>query len=186
MVEPTESQISSDWKRFIKKHWVLFAVFVAAAILAVVGAVYVFVWFTGNAQSTSLVPAVLSMWTMNNLVLFILHAIFWELVLVGIPVAVAAIIGWLLWRRLPEQEKPSSGKHSRSRDASGAVSILLFIAFAIKVYVDGYWNVAISSFTLDYVVGSLVTILIWAAVILAVPAIIGVVWWLWHEDAKTP
>jgi hypothetical protein len=44
--------------------------------------------------------------------------------------------------------------------------------------VDGYWNTAIASFTLDYVVGSMVTILIWIAAIVAIPAIIALIWWI--------
>jgi len=63
---------------------------------------------------------------------------------------------------------------------------LLFIAFAIKIYVDGNWNVAISSWTLDYVVGSMITILIWTVAIFAIPATIGVIWWIRHEMNKKP
>jgi hypothetical protein len=186
MTESFETKTESDWRQFIKKHWAVFAVFVAAAALAFAGGVYVFVWFVGNAQTTGLVPTVLSMWTMNSVLLFILHAIFWELLLIGIPVAVGAIVGWLWWRRLSEQEKQqyhlSGKKRSRSRGAGGAISPLLFIAFAIKVYVDGYWNVAISTFTLDYVIGSMVTILLWIVAIFAIPAIIVAVWWLTKKD----
>jgi len=189
MAEHIENQTESNWKYFIRKHFAVFAVFVAAAIIAIVGAIYVFLWFVGDAQATGLVPSILNMWTMNSLVMFILHAIFWELILVGIPVAVAAIAGWLWWRRLPEQEKQQyhkSGKHNRSSNAGGAVSPLLFIAFAIKVYVDGNWNIPIADFTLDYVVGSMVTILIWIAAIFAIPAIIGLIWWLTSGRNKTP
>jgi hypothetical protein len=187
MTEQIEAQESSSWGRFIRKHWVAFAAFVAAALLAFAGAVYVFVWFTGNAQSTGLVPASLGLWSMGNAVAFILHAIFWELVLIGIPVAVGAVIGWQWWRRLPEEEKSSyhlSGKRSRSRGAGGAISPLLFIAFAIKVFVDGNWNTAISTYTLDYVVGSMVTILLWIIAIFAIPAIVGLIWWIRHEMNK--
>jgi len=189
MTECTEVESGSDWGRFIGKHWKVFAVFIAAAILAVAGAVYVFVWFTGNAQSTGLVPTTLGMWTMNNALLFILNAIFWELVAIGIPAAIGAVIGWQWWRRLPEEEKKEyhlSGKRSRKRSARGAISPLLFIAFALKVYVDGNWNQAISTYTLDYVVGSVVTILIWVAAIFAVPAMIGIIWWIRHEMNKKP
>jgi hypothetical protein len=63
---------------------------------------------------------------------------------------------------------------------------LLFIAFALKVYVDGNWNVAISTYTLDYVVGSMVTILIWIVAIFAIPATIGLIWWIRHEMNKKP
>jgi hypothetical protein len=163
------------------KHKAAFAAFIAAAVLLAAGGVYVFVWFTGNAQTTGLVPSGLNLWTMNNLVLFILHAIFWELVLIGIPVAVGAGIGWLWWKRIPEQEKQQynlSTKGKKRSGAGGAASPLLFIAFAIKVYIDGNWNTAIASWNIDYVVGSMVTILIWIAAIFAVPAIIVFIWWI--------
>jgi hypothetical protein len=181
MIEENEVAKDAGWRRFFRKHWNMLAVFVAAAILAVAGAVYVFAWFTGNAQSTDIVPSTLSMWSMNNVLMFILHAIFWELVLIGIPVAIGAIIGWQWWKRIPEEEKKEynlSTKSSRSSSAGGAVSPLLFIAFAIKVYLDGQWNAPIAGFSLDYVVGSMITLLIWIAVIFAIPAIIGFVWWI--------
>ena len=187
MTEQTEVEESSRWGKFLRKHWIAFAAFVAAAILAFAGAVYVFVWFTGNAQSTGLVPSTLGMWMMGNVLAFVLHAIFWELVLIGIPVAIGAVAAWQWWKRLPETEKSNlSGKRSRSRGAGGAISPLLFIAFAIKVYVDGNWNVAISTYTLDYVVGSMVTILLWIVAIFAIPATIGVIWWIRHEMNKKP
>lgn len=181
MTEPIETQNGSDWQRFIRKHLAVFAVFIAAAILAGAGAVYVFVWFTGIAQTSGIVPSTLNLWSMNNVVLFILHVIFWELVLIGIPAAIGGIVGWLWWRKLPEEEKQQyhlSGKSSKGRDAGGAISPLLFIVFAIKVFLDGNWNNAIASFSLDYVVGSMVTILIWISAIFAIPAIIGIIWWL--------
>ncbi len=185
----TQIQLKQDsnWGKFIRKHWITFAVFIVAAILAVAGAVYVFVWFTADAQSTGLVPSSLGSWSMANLVAFILHAIFWELVLIGIPAAVGAVLGWLWWRRISDAEKSEynlSGKPSRSRDAGGVISPLLLIAFAIKVYVDGNWSMAISSYSLDYVVSSMVTILIWIAAIFAIPAVVGVAWWVHHETNK--
>lgn len=187
MIAGTETEKGSDWGRFLSKHWIAFAIITAAAVLAVAGAVYVFVWFTGTSQSSGIVPSTLAPWTMNNLVMFILHAIFWELLLVGIPVAIGAIAGWQWWKRLPEEEKREyhlSGKGSRGRNASGAISPLLFIAFVIKVYLDGNWNTAISTYTLNYVVGSMVNILIWIAAIFAIPAVIGIVWWIRHEMSK--
>jgi hypothetical protein len=183
----TQADNSSDWMKFITKHTHIFAVFVTAIVLAVAGAVYVFWWFAGYAQSTGLVPSTLGFWSMANLVLFILHLIFWELVFIGIPAIIGAVAGWQWWKRLPAEEKYHlSGKRSRSRDAGGAISPLLFIAFAIKVYVDGNWNVAISAYTLNYVVNSMIIILAWIAVIIGIPLAIGLVWWIHHEMNKNP
>lgn len=187
MTQEIEVEKASDGKKFMRKHWNMVAVFVTAAILAFIGAVSVLLWFAGNAQSTDLVPATLNMWTMGNVVSFILYAIFWELVLIGIPVAIGAIVGWQWWKRLPDEEKHNLfGKGSRSCRAGGAISPLLFIAFAIKVYVDGNWNAPISIWTLDYVVNSMITILVWIAVIFAIPAAIGVIWWIRHEKNQKP
>jgi hypothetical protein len=177
---------TSEVKNSMRKHWRMVTVFVAAGIIAAIGAVYGFLWFVANAQSTGLVPSTLGLWSMSNLVTFILHAIFWELVLIGIPVIAGAILGWRWWKRLPEEEKYHFGKGSRSSRAGGVISPLLFIAFAIKVYVDGNWNVAISTWKLDYVVGSMVTILLWVVAIFAVPAIIGVLFWIRHEMNRKP
>ncbi len=141
-----------------------------------------------TAQAAGLVPSILGLWTMGNVVSFILHLIFWELIFIGIPAIIVAVIAWQWWKRQTEQEKKEYhlfGKRSRSSRAGGAISPLLFIAFAIKVYVDGNWNVAISTYSLDYVVGSMITILIWIVAIFGIPAVIGIVWWINHSMKKT-
>jgi hypothetical protein len=179
--------VGSDWKRFLRKHWGMVAVFVVAAILAFAGAVYVFLWYVGNAQSTGLVPRALSLWTMSNLVNFILKGIFWELLLIGIPVVVAGVAGWLWWRRLPAEEQRGYrffGRRTGRTRGGGGVSLFFFIAFCIKVYLDGNWNIPISTWTLDYVVGSMVLILEWSLIVLGIPAAIAVVWWMRHEMKK--
>jgi len=116
-----------------------------------------------------------------------LYSIFWELLLIGIPVAIAAVAGWLWWRRLPSEEKMEYrffGRRGRATGGGGGVSLLFFIAFCIKVYVDGNWNVAIGTWTFNYVVYSMLTILIWVVVIFGIPAAIALVWWINHEMRK--
>jgi hypothetical protein len=184
----TEIQIenNSDGKNFLRKHWKMVAVLIVAGILLCASAIYVFLWFAGQAQTSGLVPSSLGQWSMGNMVMFILHALFWELLFIGIPTAIGAIVGWQWWKRLPEEEKKEHnfGKSSKSSSAGGAISPLLFIAFAIKVYIDGNWNVAMATWNLDYVLGSMLTILIWTAAIFAIPAVIGIIWWIRHEMNK--
>jgi uncharacterized MAPEG superfamily protein len=189
MVETVLENGSEGWKKFLRKHLTMVAIFVMAAILATAGAIYVFLWFVGDAQSIGMVPTTLGLWTMGNLVTFILYAIFWELLLIGIPVALAAVAGWLWWRRLPNDEKKEYhffGKRSRATSGGGGISLLFFVAFCIKVFIDGNWSVAIATWTFDYVVYSMLWILIWTLVIFGIPATIGVIWWIHHEMKKKP
>jgi len=151
--------------------------------LAFIWVVYVFLWFVGSAQSSGLVPGTLGLWTMGNLVAFILCAVFWELLLVGIPVAMAAVVAWSWWKRLPYEERSEYRFGRRSRPAGG-ISLLLFIAFCIKVYIDGKWNVPMTAFTLNYVVGSTIAILEWGLIVFGIPGAIALAWWIGHEMTK--
>jgi hypothetical protein len=188
MIDETETENDSGaWKKFLKKHWTMFALFVVAAILAAAGAIYVFLWFVGDAQSTGMIPSTLGQWTMDNIVAFILHTIFWELVIIGIPVIIVAVAGWLWWRRLPNDEKKEYhffGKRSRTTSEGSGISLLFFIAFCIKVFIDDNWNVAIGTWTFDYVVDSMISILIWSVIIFGIPIAIGAIWWIRHEMKK--
>lgn len=178
---------SSDWKTFVRRHWGVVAVFAVAVALASAGAVYVFLWFAGNAQSTGLVPRTLGLWSIASLVSFILYAIFWELVLVGIPLIIGAVVAWQWWKRLPYEERGETrtfGKGSGRARGSGGLSFILFIAFCIKVLIDGRWDTPIATFTLDYVVGSIVTILMWSLIIIGIPAALGAIWWINRQMKK--
>lgn len=123
---------------------------------------------------------------MANAVTFVLYAAFWEVVLVGIPMAVAGVIGWQWWRRLPSEERRSYGFFgNRSRGSrGGGASLFFFVAFCIKVYVDGNWNVPIATWTLDYVVNSMIIILMSCLVIFGIPLAIGAAWWIRREMRK--
>jgi len=170
----------------MRRHRAAVALLVLAGALVFVGAIYVFLWFVSSAQSSGMVPATLGLWTMANLVKFILYAVFWELLLIGVPVAIAAAAGWNWWKRISREDSRgySFGGSSRSTGGGGGASLLFFIAFCIKVYIDGKWNVAIGTFTLNYVVDSVVTILVWGLIVFGIPAAIALTWWISREMKK--
>jgi hypothetical protein len=178
----------SLWRSFMSRRWGAVAVFAVAAVLAVAGAVYVFWWFVGYAQSTGLVPSSLGLWTMGNLWAFILYAIFWELLLIGIPVVIGLVIAWQWWKRLPSEERSGYrffGRRSRKVRGTSGLPPFFFILFSIKVYLDGNWSVPIATFTLNYVAGSMITILVLVAVIFGVPAAFWATWWM-RREMKRP
>jgi hypothetical protein len=170
----------SEWKGFFRRHWGAAVAFGIAIVLAFAWGVYVFWWFVGNAQSSGLVPSTLGLWTIGNLLTFIIYTFFWELLLVGVPIIIGVVIAWRWWTGLPSEERRGRlfGHSAKAGRGGGGVGFLLFLAFCLKVYVDGNWNVPVATFSLNYVVGSMITIVAWAAVIFGIPATIALVWWL--------
>ena len=169
----------------------MLAFMIGIAIVAVIGAIYVYLWFVGEAQSTGLVPTTLGLWSMGHIITFLLHVLFWEVISIGIPlIIVAALIYFIWWKHIPEEERKDYrqghlfGKRSKRTDGEGAFSFLIFIVFCIKIYVDGNWGVAIATWTFDYLVYSCLWAVFWIAIIFGIPILIGGTWWLRHEMRK--
>jgi hypothetical protein len=181
MSEDSSTNGSEKWRGFIRDHSKMFLLFIAAAILALVGAILVFLWFVGQAQSTGIAPATLGLWTMGNIVTFLINLIFWEFLLIGIPTIVAVVAVWQWWKRLPAEKKKEYrlfGRRSNRSRGGNAISPLVFIAFCIKVFLDGNWNVAVSTFSFDYFAYSIISAFIWIMIIFGIPMAIGLAWWL--------
>ena len=180
------------WKIFIRNHWRMFSLWIAAGAAVVIGAILVFLWFVGDAQATGLVPEMLGLWNIRYLLTFVLYALFWEAVCIGIPAAVAAGLIYLFWwKALPEEERAEYkrrhlfGSKSRTRDGGGMVSFLVTMGFLLKVYLDGNWGLVFSEWSLDYLVYSYLTVFAWFALIAGIPLLIGLVWWIHSQIQKS-
>jgi len=180
------------WKIFLRRHWKMLVLFLVGAILASIGAILVYLWFVGDAQLTGLVPATLGLWTMGHFITFLLYLILWEFLFIGIPVILAAVAGWLWWKKLPDDERKEYtrghlfGKRSHRTEGGEGISFLILIAFIIKVYLDGNWNVPFATWTFDYLVYSCLWALIWVLIIFGIPMALGGIWWICHEMKKKP
>lgn len=173
------------WKKFISKHLQMFVLFIVAAVVAIIGAIYVFLWFVGDAQSTGLVPTALGSWAMGHVISFLLNLIFWEIIIIGIPVIIViAVIYSLWWKKLPDAERKEYkkkhlfGKKSRTRDGGGIFSFIVFIAFVIKIYLDGNWDYPFANWEFNYLVYSYLTALVWIFIIIGIPMLLGLIWWI--------
>jgi len=191
MVELESEHDEAIWKKFLRKYWKMLVLFVGAAILVIAGAILVFLWFVGDAQVTSLVPATVGLWTLGYLVTFLLHLIFWEVLFIGIPVIITvAALYFLWWKKIPDEERKEYrrrhlfGKRSRRTDGGGAISLLVNIVFIIKVYLDGNWNVPFATWTFDYLVYSYLWALLWILIIFGIPILLGGTWWIRREMKK--
>lgn len=194
MIAETESENGNAiWKKFLRKHWKMLVLFVVGAILASIGAILVYLWFVGDAQLTGLVPATLGLWTMGHFVTFLLYLILWEVLLIGVPVILAIVVIYFLWwKKLPDEERKEYrrahlfGKRSHRTEGGEGISFVVFIAFCIKVYLDGNWGVAIATWKFDYLVYSYLWAIIWILIIFGIPMALGGLWWMHHEMKKKP
>lgn len=186
----TGEELDADpevWKRFLRRHWRMAVIAVIGIVLAVAGTVLVYLWFVGEAQSSGLVPEALRFWTMGYLITFILNLLFWELLLVGTPAVIAGAIAYAMWKRIPSAEREEYRRgnlfrsKSNSRDFGNGFSFLINIGFIIKVYLDGNWDSPFASWSLDYLVYSYLLVLMVLLAIFAIPAVIGITWWLRKE-----
>jgi len=179
------------WIKFLRKHWQMFVLWIVIAILAVIGAIYVFLWFVGEAQSTGLVPETLNLWAMNHVVTFILHVIFWEIIFIVIPIIVVVVAIWQLWwKKLPIEERTEYkrghlfGKRTRKKDGGGVISLFINIVFIIKIYLDNNWEKPFAEWRFDYLVESYLWAIIIVLIIIGIPIAIGATWWIRHEMKK--
>jgi len=179
------------WIKFLRKHWQMFVLWIVIAILAVIGVVYVFLWFVGEAQATGLVPETLNMWAMSHIVYFILNVIFWEILFIVIPVIIVVALIWKLWwKKLPDEERAEYkrehlfGKRSRKRDGGGAISFFINIVFIIKIYLDNNWEKPFAEWRFDYLVESYLWAIIIVLIIIGIPMAIGATWWIRHMMKK--
>jgi len=181
-----KERLSVEWKRFLQKQWKMFLVIIGIIAGAVIGAIFVFLWVIDNGQATGLVPALIGQWTVGYCITFLLHLIFWEIIFVGIPLIVAAITLYMLWyRKLPKDEKfPSQG--AAATGGGGGISFLIGIVWLVITWVEGRWDLAFESWTLNEWVYSWLAAFLWVLLIIGVPLAIGITWWLRREIKEEP
>jgi len=164
--------------RFLRRQWKMAIVIAVVFIGAAVAALSVLLWFVATAVATGLVPPMLGLWSIGSVITFILHLIFWELVLVGSWVAVVVLLLIFQWyKKLPEEDRkgwPQRGK----RDQGGVFGFFVGLTWLIVVWVDGRWDLPLQSWTVSEWVYSILSAVFWDLLILAVPMGLYLIWWI--------
>ena len=182
MMNTSEEQLDEEKKRFLLKNWKMTLVMAVCIVAAAIVGLLVFLWVVNEAVATAFAPASLGDWTVGLIVMFILHVIFWELLLVatwGIPLA--AVLYWQ-FSKLPDAElwKPKGGR----RESGDAFGFLIGLAWLIMIWIDGRWNQTIVTWTFTEWIYSWLTALGWVLLIFGIPAAIILVLWLVNREMK--
>ena len=175
-----ESKEKSDegMRKFVGRHRGMVSIMIVAAIVAVIVAIFTFLWVVADLQAANTVPSVLGSWTVGYFFTFILHVIFWEIVFVASWVALLAVITYGLWyKKLPAKERKeyNFGRSKSARDGGG-VTFAINLIWLIIVWFDGNWNLAVKTWTFDqFVYSYLVAIM----VVLGIAGLLGLMYLIW-------
>jgi hypothetical protein len=176
-----EEFLDEEQKRFLKKHWKMAIVIAIIAVAALIVAVLVFLWFIETAQASGLVPSVLGEFSIGYLITFLLHMIFWELVLVGSWLLVVVLVILFRWYlKLPEEDRREKTKRGR-REEGDAFGFFITIIWLIITWVEGRWDLAFNSWTLNDWVFSWLAALFWVMLIIGIPIAIFFLYWVKTE-----
>jgi hypothetical protein len=177
-----EEKLDEEKRRFLLKHWKMTLVMAVIIIVTAIIAILVFLWVVNEAIATALMPVSLGDWTVGYIITFILHVIFWELLLVvtwGIPLA--AVMYWQ-FSKLPDADlwRPQRG----NRESGDAIGFLVGIAWLIMLWVDGRWNQTFQEWTFIEWIYSWLTAAGWVLLIFGIPAVVIFVLWLVSREMK--
>jgi hypothetical protein len=165
------------WKNKISKHWKTFLVIIIAGIVAAIGALIVFIWFTGMSPLGRQGTATFNEWRMHWVVGFIILLTLSELVFVGIPAGLFfGVGGYLWWRRLPDEEKQEFKDREKkrthvARDAGGGggFSFFFFIAYCIYLAFDGHYNIPFGNEPYTYWIFAGFYTIMWLLIYIGIP-----------------
>ncbi len=178
MVNKMEENNSSDgefWKRKIQEHWKVFMIFIVGCAAAVAGALLVLFWLIETSPIGAMGTATIGEWTLAWMWEFLIFLILWELLFVGIPIAIALGLGWFFWwKRLPANERAEFEGRWRGRRTAegGGFGFGMFIAYSIYMYIKGDFFTPFGNHPYSYWVYSWFLTLAWLLVIVGIPAAI--------------
>jgi MFS family permease len=163
------------WKQKIRKHWKIFTASIISGAVAIVASIVVLFWFIDTSPIGAMGTATIGEWTLAWIWEFFIFLTLWELLIVGIPVAI--VLGgslYLWWKRLPEEDKVGFKGKGRGRGTaeSGGFSFGMFIAYSIYMYINGYFYTPFGDHPYTFWVYAWFHTLAWLFVIIGIPAAI--------------
>ena len=183
-MKSSEKRTKRAVKNFVTRHPGM-TVFIIILTLAAAGmAIFTLLGLVANAQAAGLVPAILGEWTVGYFITFILHLVFWELLLVGtwaIPISLIIYGAW--YRMLPSRERREyeGGHRKKSAGEGGGISFFIWLVWLLIVWVDGKWNLAFQSWAFNDWIHTWLGACLW---VLLVAGILGLMYVAWCVAGK--
>jgi hypothetical protein len=180
------------WLKKIRKHWIVFLLFVIGCIIAFAGALMVLFWHIDTSQAGAMGMATIGDWTLAWIWEFFIFLIIWELILIGIPIAIAFGLGYnFWWKNLPEEERAEFEGRWRGRGTAegGGFSFGMFIAYSLYMYINGEFYTPFGNYAYSFWVNAWFHMLAWLLIIFGIPAaiILTIVYFtVWRKKETEP
>ncbi|MHA2284033.1 MAG: hypothetical protein ACXAC5_24610 [Promethearchaeota archaeon] len=180
MSSEEELKEKTFWEKKIKEHWSVLVVCIIAVIAAFIGAVVVLIRFIETSPIGAQGTALVGDWNLDWIVGFIILVTLWELLLVGVPCALFfGLGGYLVWRRLPEEEKQEfkarEKKKTRRKETaggSGGFSCVIFIGYCLYHGIKGTYFTSFGSVYYSYWIFTWFETIMWFFIVLGLPVVI--------------
>ncbi|MFA5406286.1 MAG: hypothetical protein WC307_02925 [Candidatus Nanoarchaeia archaeon] len=165
-------------KKLIKQYWKVFFAAIIVVVIAVIGAVSVFVWHIQTSDIGLQGAATISEWSMISALSFIISLLLWELLFVGLPAIIILCGGGYLWwnnlsfkqqREFKKEQRTQRGHHARKGGAGGFVT---FIAFIIYLAIEGNLATPFGDLPYSYWVFAYLSSIAWLLIIAGIPGVI--------------
>jgi hypothetical protein len=168
-------------RKFLRKYWKMNVVFAVLIVAALAEALLVFLWVLADLQTLGLIQTTLGLLSVGQIITLILHLLFWEIILVGIWIIVAAALVYTKWyNNLPEEDKFPKRERGR-RDEGDAFGFLIGITWLIIIWFTNRWDVTFNAWTVnDWVFTWLLAVLI-DLLIIGIPVLLYFIYWIRKE-----
>ncbi|MFX1324535.1 MAG: hypothetical protein ACFE8N_06240 [Promethearchaeota archaeon] len=171
------------WFKKLRQHWKILAVAIFALICVITGVILVFIWFVESSPIGAYGEATLNDWTLDWVVGFVILLTLWELLFVGVPTALFfGVGGYLVWRRLPDEEKEEFKAREKSRKrtkekagGSGGFGIVMFIAYCLYHGIKGNYYTPFGDYSYSYWLYTMMLTFMWIVIVLGGPVLIIVI-----------
>ncbi|MHA2008549.1 MAG: hypothetical protein ACXABO_14050 [Promethearchaeota archaeon] len=169
------------WEKKIREHWKVFAVCIAAGIVAFIGAILVLIWFISESPIGAQGTATFNDWNLDWVVGFTILIILWELLFVGVPCGLFfGLGGYLWWRSLPEEEKQEFKDREKKEKAhrkekyggGGGGGLVVFIGYCLFHGIKETYNTPFGNRSYSYWVFTWIETIMWFFIVLGIPALI--------------
>lgn len=189
MTEEKIEEVIMDLKKLSRIYWKVGLIIIIGLVCAGIAALVVFFWQLILTLNLT-VPNLLGDWSLRMVIEYALRILFWESLIVVLPtLGIGSIFLLIWWQRLPEEDQkdflsldPEIWKRWIQRGIAGVLAagvvVCIGLIFIGNVVITRHFDIAIGSWTIEYVLTISILTGMLSSVLFGLPAlVIFLIYW---------